>query len=234
MSRLTASNAFLWANCPASVHYFDCKYSRKFKTTNDGKRIGRTAHFVASNILKGREPFENICGKTLLRNINREALIENAEWYLKNVNKCIENQFCTKETEKRVNLSPILRQPNSFGKLDFCAYNDKHLFIFDYKTGENKVAVKENYQFLLYAIGMLLSGCFYEDVTFVVCHAVTRKVTKKTLSLSKILKAGARLNEAAIKAQKELQLTPDKSACKAGEHCYFCNGNGACPLTMKE
>lgn len=223
--RLKPSNAFLWTKCLYSVHYLDIPVS-KFKTTTGAKKMGIVAHLVANNLLKGNEPFKNIKGKQLLRNIDKEEVLKNAKWYVKQIKKLVSNDM-TKLAETSVKLTDFIPQKNASGKIDFVAYNEEKLIIVDYKSGMQDVKAKNNPQLILYAAGMLLNHYDFQGnrVLMYIVQPAKKKVYKDELSIEKVMKKAAKIKKQAIKAIKELDI------CKEGVHCTHCEGFGDCPAT---
>lgn len=231
--RLKPSNAMLWTRCPASVYFFRDHQKSDFTLKTGGKRFGIVAHLVAANILKGKcNPWENIKGKRLLKGVDRPAIERAALWYEHAIAIHVTDDMKT-GIETTVKLESIIHQRNAIGKIDFVAYNDDQIMIFDYKHGEEKVTAKNNPQLWLYAAGMLnkLNNWNGDLISVFIIQPALRKISSQTLPTERVKKLAKSFERKANKALKSLQLPPEKATYKPCSACKRCNGFGRCLVT---
>ncbi len=144
--------------------------------------------------------------------------------------------------EKRVDFSPVIDQPNSFGTADAIVIHPNRLTIIDLKYGMGvRVDAEENPQHMLYALGALNDyGMLadFEEVVLVVHQPRLGHVSEWTISVADLEAWGANakrganavLEAFAYKAREQDVYAWGSAYLNPTEHgCRFCRAKSGCP-----
>ena len=220
-AELSASGAHRWANCTAS---YQMERDLPDSTSFYAER-GTFLHDVSHELLK--QPDHDITIKNPIFNdldvAEREAVLSYV-YYVKLISG--RHYF-----EQRVDFSKFV--PEGFGTVDTLIYNDYKLTVIDLKTGQGvKVKAKENYQLILYALGVLqLKNPLLKSIKtieLVIHQDIIDHVDTWTISKDELLSYGEMLNERAHKAltTEPLVFRPSKDTCQ------FCKAKATCKPYM--
>lgn len=111
--------------------------------------------------------------------------------------------------------------PESFGTADFVAVSEDELHIVDYKHGEGVfVEVKDNPQFMMYALGALryFSALYNPDKIY--CHVVQPRMNN-IASFAITAQALEEWGRTVLKPKADLAWE-GKGEFEPGDHCHFC------------
>lgn len=222
-ARLSPSSSSRWLNCTASVKASE-KYENK---TNASAEWGTKVHYIGEKLLDGNiievnnelEDVENNTGKFI---VDKEML-DCAEEYFDYVTSYIKANSVVL-VEEQFDLSSI--SAGQFGTSDCTVLTDKHIHIFDLKTGHNIVGAKENSQLMLYAIGAVDELEAIYDIDEITLHIVQTRaghIDDWTLSYSDLMdfKELAKQKAHEILMDK-VSFTPSTKACKWCPHKQNC------------
>jgi hypothetical protein len=150
-SSVSPSTSKYWAHCAGSV----ALCANIYKPNTEYRKEGSAAHETAALFLKTGEwqsknvPFTN--GYMLT-----EEMEKYVRTYINDVKRITEKRLQPAENvETRIAISRI--HPNCFGTCDLWYYDSIHkiLYVWDFKYGWAPVKIFENYQLIMYAIGLL-------------------------------------------------------------------------------
>lgn len=217
-ARLSASAAHRWVPCPGSIKL--C--SGLPDTSSAHAEEGTRAHELAAALLLGHTP--DVLGSA--------EMLGHVQTYV---------GYCRSQTapgdvrEVEMDLTPGLRKldPDCGGTADFVRYRPKtgNLLVADFKYGQGVfVAVENNPQLMLYALGALLMLPEpAQSVTIAVIQpraedAEGNAVREWTVPAHVILDFAADVQEAAKLARADAPpLNPGEKQCR------FCKGKAVCP-----
>lgn len=230
-SKLGASGAKRWLNCPGSVAL--CA-SVPAKPDSVYSREGSCAHAIAEDCLRRGQHALTWNGKTHPEFPDVKItfdMLKHVEAY-GNYVRGFTGANCEIRIESSFWLADI--DADLFGTNDAIVFqrNSGALHVFDYKHGSGvKVSAEENPQLMYYGLGALLE--FGSAVKSVILHVVQPRCGKgepdvwacspaRLLEFAKVLEEGA----AATRA-------PDAPLC-SGEWCQFCPAAASCPQLYRD
>jgi hypothetical protein len=214
-SKLSASGAHRWIECPGSVGMtMDLP-----ETTNEAAEYGTKAHGIVEAMFKG-EPYPTDDEKMV---IDCQAFIE----YVRRIGGVARSEVKLSYAWV-TGVDTIDGEEDSFGTSDFVVDNGDELHIVDFKYGMGKVYALENYQLILYALGALkyvhkkvIVHIYQPRIDWLdvwEIHDVRRYVPMFRDAASKVIDGIANKG-------KHL---------RSGDHCYFCKAKGFCPELTKD
>lgn len=223
-SRLGASSAKRWLNCPGSVKLIEtCPTPKESPFAAEGT----AAHELAEIVFKDTPNAFYYVGKKKINGfeITQEMASHVQEYvdYVRTIKNELKGELLI---EQRFQLNEY--NPEFFGTCDAVViqhFGELHVFDFKYGAGVS-VDPDENEQAMFYALGALKLG----DFTKVVIHICqpraggfkTWETTPKRLKdFGKYLKLGA------------LETKKENAPLRAGSHCQFCPASGVCPELHK-
>lgn len=147
--------------------------------------------------------------------------------------------------EQRVDFSPVIGQPDSFGTADAVIVKGDQLIVVDLKFGMGvKVDAVENPQLMLYALGALNDFDMLADFTevmMVIHQPRLNHVSEYILPVGELRAFGQKAREAAdrVRLAESLDLTADDGIAEhffePGEkQCRFCRAKAICPALREE
>jgi hypothetical protein len=210
----SASASDRWITCPASI-----KMEEKYpSTTNAASEEGTKAHEIAEAILLGKPyPKDDLemvrHGKAYADYINEIAGIDGKVY-----------------TERRVYYGGAIGQPKdlAFGTCDNIVIvpngGEHDLHIIDYKYGFNEVSAKNNYQLMMYALGVLYNTNKYFNYIHLHIHQ------PRISNISTCVKTQLQLKEFAFKAEEAAKeaLSPNPQFNPQPKACRWCRAKGDC------
>ena len=230
-SKLGASSAERWINCPGSV-----KLSEQCPKPPDSEYAaeGTFAHELCEHVLKeniSRDKLEKIThfkGKEIPKEMRDHVFIyvDHVRALRKEIGDGAEYLM-----EQKFHLKHI--HPDLFGTSDFTIREEfGKLIVIDFKYGAGiAVDVEENEQLLYYALGASHGGIFSEVELHIVQpradHSdgpirIWKTDPARLMEFAKMLKA------AAIATQE------DDAPLNDGDHCRWCNAKAICPKLMEK
>lgn len=230
-AKLSPSSAHRWMRCPASLT-LEVSYP---DNGSDFAREGTTAHALASQYLEGGDiecligtEWEHldagcaIIGKTL---ITRE-MVDFVYDYAKLVREYAEGG--TLLVEKRVDFSPVIDVPDSFGTSDAIIIKGDEIIVIDLKYGMGvRVDAEQNEQLQLYALGALNDyGMLaeFKHATMVVHQPRLSHVSEWSIPVEDLIAFGEDARLAAVEA-----LDHESPRFEPGEkQCRFCKAKSGC------
>lgn len=242
-SRIGASSAYRWFECPGSVSLVavappqeDTIYSKQ----------GTAAHWVLEEILKSEKTrhADEFVGETAPNGY--EITQEDADAVQKGVDFVNEERKLGKfllYTEVQFDLENIY--PGLFGTSDVALLesNLKRLKVMDYKHGAGiPVEVESNKQLMYYALGAIKKMCDLHKIDYlsvlgwgevfkeVEIIVVQPRCRHKGGAVRRWVIPNDELAAFAVELAEKAKATTNKNArLKAGDHCKFCPAIGTCP-----
>ena len=212
-----------WENCAGSVRECEGKESLKSEAADRGTDV----HGLCERFLKSELPpnefhaLDNETKESITLYYNTVTEVYEAH---PDAKMGIEHQFSLEEVH-----------PGCFGTCDAWVWrpDTRILYIFDYKNGVSPVEIKNNAQFLYYALGALVTlkfpALFIEMV--VVQPRAKHKlgpVRRWRIPAMEILDFEDRLVKAALATEKkDAPLVP-------GRYCFFCPATFSCPAHLAQ
>lgn len=240
MPKLSPCNAAVWTHCPASILFLEKSEAETggFAATNNNKRLGRAAHLLAANAMRGYfNLWDGVYTKRYIRKVDRPPMEAAARWYKKQVLAHTTSDMIGFGIESTIGLESIIHQRGAMGKIDYFAYNADHIVVFDYKYGAEPIAAKWNHQLWLYAAGILANKTWWHGskVSVVVVQPALKTVRKQTLPADRVRKLAQTYTKKADKALSQLQLPPELATYKPLKSvCMWCRGEAHCLALKKE
>lgn len=228
-SRLGASGAHRWFQCPGSVRLSEGMPNESSIYAKEGT----AAHQLGEKCLNGKWDADRFIDEDIIVGNDvftvDEEMAEAVQVYLDTV-RGIYQDGDELMIEKRFSLKYV--NPECFGTCDAVIYRPTtgELFVFDYKHGKGvPVSVEHNPQLLYYALGAAveeqdrpLGEIEYYVIQPRAPHA-DGPVRKHRISALELMDWTSELEEAVGRA-----LSPNADL-KAGEWCKFCPAAGICP-----
>lgn len=227
-SKLGASVAHRWTNCPGSVSFCEGAEDK----TSVFAAWGTAAHEVGERCLKGNETanvyYDRVFTIDGFKIVCDEEMVETVDVYVDYVRSIAYGGVL--EVEKNFSLEQV--HPGMFGTNDALVYNaeKKHLYVVDLKGGQGKaVEVVDNAQLKYYALGALLANPHWgvETITLVIVQprAAHRDGPIRTWDTTPLdlMMWGDNLADLAKRTQE-----PD-APLVAGDWCRWCPREGTCP-----
>jgi len=231
-SKLGASSAHRWFECPGSV----ALCSQMPRTESAFAQEGTNAHTLAELVLRQTPNAFYYVGKAKTRNNPfdfdiDEDMANHVQGYVDHVRE-VKNSLpgSVLLIEHRFQLSNI--HPDLYGTCDAVVYQEfGELHVFDFKYGAGiGVEVEDNEQLMYYSCGALDLG----DFTSATMHIVQPRFDhedgpkrKKQYSIKELIEFGKQLRVRAIATQDE------NAPLKEGDHCRFCAAAPVCPQLHK-
>jgi hypothetical protein len=226
-SKIGASSAHRWFNCPASVRMSEGVPN----TTSVYAAEGTAAHQLGEECLLAGTDAETRIGDSIkVKGTDfefevTEEMAEAVQLYLDTVRA--EMQPHTKlEIEKGFHLHWI--HPDAYGTNDACVSEPfGKLTVFDYKHGAGiAVDAEDNEQLMYYGVGAAKSGDFAEVEFVIVQPRASHRdgpVRRWTIKIDQLAEW-----EKKLKAAIERVFAPN-AELKTGDHCRFCPAAALCP-----
>lgn len=229
-SEIGASSAHRWINCPKSV-----SLSRGIEgTTSIYAEEGTCAHELAEHCIELEvDPRE--CTELEFNGVKvTEDMAEYIAQYLERIMPYVEDEQYDTYVEEKFELKSI--HEDMFGSNDFCAFSEdkKEMVIIDLKYGKgHDVAVEENWQLIVYALGAYeqFNDIYnFETVKMVVSQPrIEGSLWKEwEVSVDELLEYKDKLK----KAVKEVYAKDPKAS--PGDHCFFCKAKHKCDALKKK
>lgn len=206
-ARLSPSSAEQWINCPGSVQLQEC-----YPESDDGveAKDGDLCHLTAARLLNGFEPPSEATPEIL-----------DAARYYESVVREVTGAMTPKMVETRVDLPQV--HPDCWGTPDAAFMALDALHVWDLKYGWGIVEVYNNWQLMLYALGVLalIPGSRPQRV---VLHIVQPRPyhpdghhRQWEVPYTRLLEA-----QAIARISAEAALSPEPH-CLTGKHCKHCS-----------
>lgn len=241
-SRLPASSATRWLNCPGSVKMCELFPSESSSYAQEGT----LAHALAESTLNGipsAGKYLNLCDDIRDFYENHSELDDDGaamEKYIESYVDYVKELFdaAKKEdasaimlTEQRVDYGEYAR--DCWGTSDAIIIANKHMTVVDLKYGKGvPVDAPSNPQLRLYALGAWAGyKQIYEveKITTVIAQPRLSHISTETLTADELRTWGETV---ILPASKRIDEHPDE--CHSGDWCRFCPGAGACKARAKE
>jgi hypothetical protein len=231
-SRLGASSADRWTNCPGSVALIE-----QFPQVPSGPAAekGTAVHELAEKVFKEGPAASYYIGKKKFNGFDiDEEMAEAAQGYVDYV-RLIHNKlngFGKKKTaelliEHRFHLKHL--HPDLYGTCDSVVMQHfGELHVVDYKNGFEFVEVERNTQIMYYALGALELGDFSKIFLHVVQpNAGEGKPRRWETNKKELVEFGKYLRAKALETQKK------NAPLNPGGWCKYCPAAGGCPALHK-
>lgn len=211
-SILSPSSAARRMQCPGSRE-LESKYG--IKETNKYAEEGTRAHEIAERIILEKEvPKET-----------SKEMIEGARYYYS-----ITKPLMSKNAwgiEQQISIPSIA--PESFGTIDFWAYNgeDKTLHVVDYKFGFTPVEAFENWQLLCYALG-LRDKLISRQINIIKLHIVQPRVLENKYKTWVLDEPTYKYYFKKLIESEKVSLSIN-APLKVSSQCKYCTARHICP-----
>jgi hypothetical protein len=224
-SKLGASSAYRWFECPGSVRLLEALPSRPSSAPAEE---GTAAHELAEKCLLSGEPAAAYVGRTVYNHLVDEDMARAVQMYLDEVARILaENPNAEVMVEQKFHLDWI--DDRMFGTNDcsVIAHFDT-LYVLDYKHGRGiPVEAVGNKQMMYYALGAAREADV-ENICMIIvqprCAHKDGPIRRWTITMDDLIE------------WQDTELLPAVEAVdkpsptfKAGDHCFFCEGKGECP-----
>ena len=228
-SKLGASKAKQWLNCPRSIKLSE---QAPKQLSNDYADDGSHAHELAEYVLKNEISIEELWAMPTFKSKpiddEKKKAVQVYVEYIRNLQKEIgDAEFLM---EQKFHLKHI--HPDLYGTSDFTIKEEfGRLIVIDFKYGAGvAVDVEENEQLLYYALGAAYGGT-YSEIELVI-------VQPRAEHPDGPIRSWKTDNDFLMGFAKELKaaalLTQEENApLKDGDHCRWCAAKAICPL-LKE
>lgn len=234
-ARFSPSSAHRWMACPGSM-VLEQAYPDK---SSGYAAEGSLAHMIAAMCLETNGNPHDYIGTTHtidgFEMIVPLQMAEHVADYIKLVRQYETGGMAL--IEKRVDFSPVIGQPDSFGTADAIVIHPGRMTIIDLKYGMGvKVDAEENPQHMLYALGALNDyGMLadFDEVVLVVHQPRLGHVSEWTISVADLEAWGQTAEAAAdnvlqaFKAAGSEAFDAFLNATEGG--CKFCRAKPTCP-----
>ena len=226
-ARLSPSGAHRWMRCPGSVA-LEAPFP---DNSNRYSAEGTLAHDLAAHYFQDAvDPHTLVGTEATVDGFDFTISKEMAAFvmdYAKLVREYTEGGILL--VEKRVDFSPVIGVPESFGTSDAIIIKGDELIVVDLKYGMGvKVDATENEQLQLYALGALNDFGILADfamVTMVIHQPRLNHVSEWTIPVEQLREFGEDARLAAVEV-----LDHEAPRLEAGEkQCRFCKAKAVCP-----
>lgn len=236
-SKIGASSAHRWWNCPGSVALIE-SLGPLPETSSPFAIEGTAAHMIAEDCLRNRHDAEIYRGQTLAYEDTEvtDEMTDAVNLYVKTIVEDMASDgvdYSELSVERKFHLVDV--DPHAYGTNDASYGVDFGVLrIYDLKYGKGvTVEVENNKQFMYYAAGALEDG-FYDEVEMVVVQPRAPHkdgpVRRWRVPASTILDFKKELKKRIAETRK-----PGAKLCD-GDWCKFCDAKAICPklhnLTM--
>jgi hypothetical protein len=226
-AKLSPSGAHRWMRCPGSVA-LEAPFP---DNSNRYSAEGTLAHDLAAHYFQDAvDPHTLVGTEATVDGFDFTISKEMAAFvmdYAKLVREYAEGGILL--VEKRVDFSPVIGVPDSFGTSDAIIIKGDELIVVDLKFGMGvKVDATENEQLQLYALGALNDFGILADftmVTMVIHQPRLNHVSEWTIPVEQLREFGEDARLAAVEV-----LDHETPRLEAGEkQCRFCKAKAVCP-----
>lgn len=223
-SKLSASGAERWFNCPGSVALSEGLPDKPNRWSIEGTK----AHEVLEEVMLRFLKFQTTARETLSgdREMQRHAIAA-AKFILDLAGEAQDSEVLI---ETRVSLDFI--HPEMFGTFDGAVVDHfDTLHVFDYKYGVSPVSPHQNLQMCFYGIG--LARRYHWNFKRVKLWIIQPRVpgylgpVSWNLSIPLLKEYVPRFREAAERVEREPETYVE------GSHCYWCKAKAICPLKQE-
>lgn len=212
-SKLSASGAERYFNCPGSVALSEGMVSKDTPASLEGTR----AHEVLESVLTGERLYAPPSPEMYNHALRTAAFITSLEKP--------KSEFLV---ETRVHLPFI--HPEMFGTFDSAIVNHfGELHVFDYKYGKHPASPIENLQMIFYGMG--LAARYDWNFTSVRMWILQPRLNNYSSWKLDILALKQRIQQFK-KAVK--RVIDEPTTYKEGSWCFFCVAKGKCPLKQQK
>lgn len=226
-AKLSPSGAHRWMRCPGSVA-LEAPFP---DNSNRYSAEGTLAHDLAAHFLQDNVDLHTVVGTEVP--VDGFDFIITADMvmfvldYAKLVREYAEGGMLL--VEKRVDFSPVIGVPDSFGTSDAIIVKNDELIVVDLKYGMGvKVDATDNEQLQLYALGALNDFGILSEfkmVTMVIHQPRLNHVSEWTIPVEQLREFGEDARLAAVEV-----LDHETPRIEAGEkQCRFCKAKAICP-----
>jgi hypothetical protein len=223
---LSPSGAHRWMRCPGSL-LLEQQYP---DSSSVHASEGTAAHTLASNALLSERPASSYIGDVITADGIDFVVTKDMAAYIDDYIRLV-RQYAEGGTllvEERVDFSPVVDVPDSYGTSDAIIVLDDTITVVDLKYGMGvRVDATENEQLMLYALGALEGFGLLGDFAYVVMvihQPRLNHVSEWAVPVDVLRTFGVRAKlaaSAALQADAEL-VTGDKQ-------CRFCRAKSGCP-----
>lgn len=242
-SKIGASKAERWMNCPGSVAFCD---TLPEAPTSIHAATGTIVHALGEKILKGEYEFE-LGGSNI--EIDREyeqdgftitvteKMVEDAELYASYIRSVMqEHKVSFKDVylEHRVEGTRI--HPDAFGTCDCLINAPDELHVIDYKNGVQPVEVAGNVQLMLYALYASMTLNVYKPVVLTIVQPNRKDGGPAVQSYRPTPEECTDFGENILKAIERVEANLSRKEnwdLMAGAHCKWCSAIPVCPSHKK-
>lgn len=236
-ARFSPSGAHKWLRCPGSM-VLEGTYPDEGSSY---AKEGTAAHLIASMCLDhpdmaAKDHLDKEFDVEGQRFVLSQTHAEHIDEYVSYVREQAKGGLLL--VEKRVNFSPVIEQPNSFGTSDAIIVHAARLTVVDLKYGMGvKVDAEDNEQLQLYALGAINDYghlADFEEVRMVVHQPRLNHVSDWTIPVSKLEAFGETAKTGADTVLDAFEYEgadnwAEKYLSPGSEQCKFCRAKATCP-----
>lgn len=227
-SKIGASGAYRWFNCPGSVALIDTLPYEP--PTSEYAKEGTAAHALAEHCLKNRQSPKEYLGEELEGVTVTEEMAKAVSVYLQTIIGDLNEEYLSisdVNIETKFHLKDI--DPDAFGRND-ASFGDSFytlLRIYDYKHGKGvPVEVEGNKQLMYYALGAPES----ESYDWIELTVVQPRCEHKDGPVRRWRFPQSVLQSFKLELIEAIKRTRQKDApIKDGDWCKFCPAMAICP-----
>lgn len=226
---MRASAASRWVNCPEAAHLEQLYPDNE----GDAAREGTAAHEMAELVLTGKFAIEELVNRQASNGVMMvDEMVDHVQMYVEHV----QSRNVAYWVEESISIgggdTDAIKQPVT-GRCDGAAFSFDDvtgmLYIDDFKYGKGNVEVFENWQQLIYAIGIRYgkaSDSIIRNVTMTIIqprgYHHDGQIRPWTITVDELNQYEQKLVTAVIAV-----LSPDRQ-CHTGMHCRYCKVHSFC------